>query len=233
MTRLLDTLADETAHPAPGKAIVAADDWSNVNFASPDGKAPPSVVRDIFGLKSVPTTTYAPCGHQRKQCAEYDTTVKLPLPKGRGKLTVQDCFDAYANRKALKPFQCRMCNTHESRQSESETTSRRLERAPEALLFYLQRFESVSGEMRKDDTPVAIPLELDTLVPLVDAGSPFDAAYELAGVVQHSGTMRSGEPSPPPPPCRLLCHTLLSPHPPPTHTHAPARATKQATTLPP
>jgi hypothetical protein len=223
--RLLDTLVDETAHPAS----VAADDWSNVNFASPDGKAPPSVVRDIFGIKSVPTSTYAPCGHELKRVAEYDSTMKLPLPKGRATLTLQDCFNAYANCDALNPFQCGTCKTP----SKSEKTSRRLVRAPEALLLYLQRFvrsEVRQDEVRKDNTPVAIPLELDTLFPLVDAGSPFDAAYELAGVVQHSGSMHAGEqraaapPHPPLPPCHPLPCT-------PKHTHT-ARATKQATTLP-
>jgi ubiquitin C-terminal hydrolase len=60
------------------------------------------------------------------------------------------------------------------------------------LVLNLQRF-TYQGGWFKSTTPVSIPLALDTLFPLVEAqGEGPDAAYDLVGVVHHSGTMQFG-----------------------------------------
>jgi hypothetical protein len=69
----------------------------------------------------------------------------------------------------------------------------RVDRAPPVLLLNLLRFDTSAQPARKVETPVALPLRLDTLHPLLDTpGDAGDAAYDLAAVVLHAGNVDGG-----------------------------------------
>jgi hypothetical protein len=66
-----------------------------------------------------------------------------------------------------------------------------LENSPEMLVVNILRFDiSKPGNAKKSNTPVSIPLVLDTLGPLIEPAQ--DSAYVLTGVACHSGTIDGG-----------------------------------------
>jgi ubiquitin C-terminal hydrolase len=81
ITQLLDVLAAETGHPAGVEPL----DWGGVIFAA--RQVPPSIVRDLFGLKMLREKRYLGCtgctsGEKTSiSMSEYTSTLTLHMPK--------------------------------------------------------------------------------------------------------------------------------------------------------
>jgi hypothetical protein len=125
-------------------------------------------------------------------CAAIAGDVVHAPAQQRARLKLLDCFAFFAasEREQGRAPACAAPGCGASRSHKKSTA---LEAAPEVLFVSLQRFNTSVAPATKDYTPVAIPLALESLRPLLPArGGGGDAAYNLDGVVSHWGTLAGG-----------------------------------------
>jgi hypothetical protein len=105
-------------------------------------------------------------------------------------LTLRDCFFQLATAGTSRNnVVCPGCQGSSS----SQTAKFSIHRPPKVLAVNLQRFErDARHNIVKSEVPVGVPLELNTLYPLVVEGDAADAPFKLSAVVLHSGSMAGG-----------------------------------------
>ena len=208
-THLFGFLEVQTGHPAGVPPML----WEPEVF--PRGLPDPSIVRDLHGIKKIMSKTCEQCGTPRIR-GEYDDILRLSIPEPRAdgqRITLMNCFEAFSKGilyEGENMIECPNCtqiaqgrglpkNASPANiaklfgrvQKTPHTAKTILGNSPEMLVVNIMRFDiSNPDEAKKSDTPVSIPLVLETLGPIVERAQ--DSAYVLTGVVCHSGTINSG-----------------------------------------
>ena len=208
-THLFGFLELQTGHPAGVRPML----WEPTLF--PSGLPPPSIVRDLHGIKKILSKRCNVCGTARIKRV-YDDILRLSIPEPQAdgqRITLMNCFEAFSEGilyEGENMIECPTCTKIAQNrglpknaspeniaklfgrvQKTPHTEKTLLENSPEMLVVNIMRFDiSNPDEAKKSDTPVSIPLVLETLGPLVERAQ--DSAYVLTGVVCHSGTINSG-----------------------------------------
>jgi len=208
-THLFGFLEGQTGHPAGVRPML----WEPEVF--PSGLPPPSIVRDLHGIIKIISRTCDQCGTARIK-REYDDILRLSIPEPRAdgqRITLMNCFEAFLKGILYEggdAIECEICTKIAQNrglpknaspaniaklfgrvQKTPHTVKTILGNSPEMLVVNIMRFDiSNPDEPEKSDTPVSIPLVLDTLGPLVEPAQ--DSPYVLTGVVCHSGTINYG-----------------------------------------
>ena len=212
-THLFELLEVQMGHPAGVRPML----WEPTLF--PSGLPAPSILRDLHGIKQTISRTCNLCGDSRKQ-TRYNDMLRLSIPKPRAdgkRLTLMNCFEAFSegilydgenmlrcptcterariNGLPPKPSNVNVGLSYEQSDANPQKTPHTgktiLENSPEMLVVNILRFDiSKPGNAKKSNTPVSIPLVLNTLGPLVEPAQ--DSAYVLTGVACHSGTIDGG-----------------------------------------
>ena len=208
-TDLFGFLELQTGHPAGVRPML----WEPTLF--PSGLPLPSIVRDLHGIIKIMSKTCEQCKTPRIR-GEYDDILRLSIPEPRAdgqRITLMNCFEAFSKGildEGENMIECPTCTKiaqnmglpenakpaniaklFSTEQKTPHTEKTILGNSPEMLVVNILRFDtSKPDRAEKSNTPVSIPLVLNTLVPLVEPAQ--DSAYVLTGVVCHSGTIAGG-----------------------------------------
>ena len=161
--------------------------WSDTLFPS-NRTIPPSIIRDVCGLKEKVIKTYYPCSHTVTLSTIFNCVLLLPIPNKSSPTTLLDCLNNYAFReKENDKGRCKRCNI----ETNSNDILTQLMNAPEMLIMNIKRYSIINGKAQKNQTPISIPLILEDLGYL-STEETYKYWYQLTGVVHHAGTLTSG-----------------------------------------
>jgi ubiquitin C-terminal hydrolase len=177
MEHFLDGLYEDTKYTTASEG----KDWKDVKFQTKRNITPRSPIRDLFGNVEV----------QRYRCSDncvYTKDIRSFISVKRIKLlgnTLEECIKS-SEQKRISLLTCYVCKKEGALYFKFL-----LEKPSNVLVWHIDRSVDL---MKKDETPVSIPLVIESLkeLKILANDKEPDVAYELNAVILHSGTRTSG-----------------------------------------